>query len=285
MLLLILTAGVLPLAARGVPQTSRQPRPTPEVSAWNTLKKGAADHKASHRAVAIAALSSIGDNSAAVALVERGLSDESPLVRAQSASSLGEMNARSAIPKLEPLLHDHADQVVFAAARALSEMGNPRGNDVLVEVLLRERHAGVPSGMRQLAGPKSLATMAASEGAGIFLGPFAWGLVPIEALASDRSAPARADAAELLAKDPSQRIVRVLEKALRDPNWTVRAAAAEGLGNAAGGAAVPALVPLLKDDKPAVRDLAAAAIIRIGSKGQRSRGRLRTRTISKVGGN
>ncbi len=262
----LLVASCVPLTAaeersHGSGHSTASP---PERVAWATLTAGMRNRKPADRVETVAALSSIGDP-AAILAIEHGLADKNAQVRAQAATSLGQMNALSSIPKLKGLLqHDRSAQVVFAAAKALSQMRDSSSEAVLIEILLRERQAGTPSSWRDLVRPKSLAMMAAGQGAGMLLGPFAWGLVPVQAVAGDGSAPARAESAELLGNSsPSPRVARVLERALKDHNWTVRAAAAEALGNLSAPSCIPALEVMIKDHKPAVRYLAAASIIRI----------------------
>ena len=59
----------------------------------------------------------------------------------------------------------------------------------------------------------------------------------------------------------------LLEWALADDSRMVRIEAAKGVGLRGNAGSIPKLEPLLKDDHNAVRCMAAAAIIRLGSKG------------------
>jgi len=98
-------------------------------------------------------------------------------------------------------------------------------------------------------------------------GPAGMGLTAIEETARLRSkgSPARAAAAEYLAKAPAAYSVTLLEWALKDESRTVRMEAAKGLGERGEAASISKLQPLLRDNHNAVRTMAAAAIIRISS--------------------
>ena len=67
----------------------------------------------------------------------------------------------------------------------------------------------------------------------------------------------------LLRLDPSLDALRELEDALCDKNWIVRADAAQALGASRHRDQIPNLEALLQDDKPAVRYMAAASILRL----------------------
>jgi HEAT repeat protein len=85
----------------------------------------------------------------------------------------------------------------------------------------------------------------------------------MEELTQDRSASARAMSAILLGPDATVDSLRQLQDALNDKNWIVRAAAAQALGVSRHREQIPILQPLLQDTKPAVRCMAAAAILRL----------------------
>ena len=69
----------------------------------------------------------------------------------------------------------------------------------------------------------------------------------------------------LLGPDPTLDSLRQSQDALNDKNWIVRAAAAQGLGVSRHREQIPILPPLLQDTKPAVRCMAAAAILRLSA--------------------
>lgn len=245
------------------PQTRSQ---SLERTAWKVLKQGMAEEKSSDKIAVITALGSIGPQREAVRLTERGLSDSDPDVRLAAASALGQMKARSAIPKLRRLLRDPKPEVSFAAAKALWIMGDRSGRDVFVEVLAGERSASpgmLDAAKKHYLNPRTLALTGVQEGAGALFGPLGFGVSALRELAKDKGAPARALSAEMLSLDHSRRALAALQDAAADKNWVVRAAAAEALGNSGQRGALPTLRLLLNDDKAAVRSMAAASIIRL----------------------
>ena len=70
----------------------------------------------------------------------------------------------------------------------------------------------------------------------------------------------------MLAKDPDPYALVLLEWALGDENWGVRVAVAKALGECGNEGSIAKLRPLLNDDRHAVRYMAAASIIKLGSK-------------------
>ena len=63
------------------------------------------------------------------------LEDKDSGTRAEESSTLGDMKARTSIPKLRAALDDKAGEVIFAAGKGLFAMGDPQGSEVLIEVL------------------------------------------------------------------------------------------------------------------------------------------------------
>lgn len=78
-------------------------------------------------------LSQVGGDEAVSAICSR-LKDQSPIVRASAVSSLGRLQARSAVPSLLELYGPDADpQLCKAAAEALGKIGDPLAIPVLQE--------------------------------------------------------------------------------------------------------------------------------------------------------
>jgi HEAT repeat protein len=186
------------------------------------------------------------------------------------------MRARSAIPKLTAALRDNSPEVSFAAAKSLWSMGNRSGRDVFLKVLSGEANSSgvMKSGLiknelqatrKKFDDPKALAVMGAKEAATSLFGPAAWGIKVMEELTADRSASARATSAVLLGPEATLDTLRQLQDALNDKNWIVRAATAQALGASRHREQIPFLQPLLEDSKPAVRCMAAAAIVRLSA--------------------
>lgn len=239
-----------------------------QTSAWEMLSKATNSKKASERRDAIAAFSLVA-NDQAISIIEDALQDKDPDVRVQAIGCILQMNSEGSVPKLKPLLADKSPDVAFAAARALSQLGDPSGRDLLIEVLTGERKVAdgaIDSGVNwaKQVGATNWIFLGASQTASLLIGPYASiGVVAARQFVGDRSAPGRVSSAQSLGPDGSDRAIEILEKALKDRNWTVRAAAAQSLGNASSPQPISQLTSLLTDKKREVRFVAAASIIRL----------------------
>ncbi|MGC2196198.1 MAG: HEAT repeat domain-containing protein [Terriglobales bacterium] len=258
--------------ASASPQTST-PRAKPEPQQpWQILTAGAAAHNPAHRAEAVAALGTMGPSRRVLNLIERALADKDPSIRQLAARILGEMRARSSVPRLRLALADDSPEVGFAAARSLWSMGDRTGRGVFIQILSGERASpaglikgGLDATRKKFQDPGKLAIIGAKEAASSLFGPAGWGIKVMEEVTQDRSASARAMSAILLGPDATLDALRELQDALNDKNWIVRAAAAQALGASRRRDQIPYLRQLLEDDKPAVRYMAAASILRLAS--------------------
>ena len=120
---------------------------------------------------------------------------------------MGEIGARQAIPMLKKALDDESGEVSFAAARALWQMGDQSGREILWAVLAGDQktgpgmiQGGIRDAKRKMHSPAALAKIGISEAAG-FLGPFSMGVGFVEELVKDKGATARALSAKLLGSD------------------------------------------------------------------------------------
>ncbi len=171
-----------------------------------------------------------------VALIEEALSDKGAGVREAACATLGEIKARTSIPKLKKALDDSVPEVIFAAAKALYAMDDPTGREVLMDVVIGDQSgaSGFVSGsIREakltLHDPKALILIGIKGGAG-FAGPFGMGVPVAEGLLKDNQASGKTVAALLLATDTTPESLNALKVALTEKNWTVRAAAARAIG-------------------------------------------------------
>src|SRR5207245_11222990 len=73
---------------------------SPKEKAWHTLQTASTGDKATDRANATRVPGIIRNDEKATKLGEKALSDLKPEVRAAAAAALGDMNARTSIPKL-----------------------------------------------------------------------------------------------------------------------------------------------------------------------------------------
>ena len=242
---------------------------------WQILTSGATDHNSMRRAEAIAALGTMAPSPRVLHLVENALDDKDSSIRQLAAMNLGQMRARRSIPRLKKALNDPSPEVSFAAAKSLWNMGDHSGRDVFIRILSGEKSSSpglikdeVEATKKKFDDKRKLAIIGATEAASSLFGPAGWGLKIVEEITRDRSASARALSAILLSHDTSLDGLRELQDALSDKNWIVRAAAAQALGASRHRDQIQYLRPLLDDDKPAVRFMAAASILRLSSKGK-----------------
>src|SRR5579871_4377002 len=230
------------------------------VTAWQMLTDGMESHTIARRQEALAALGTLGTKPRAVQLVVAALDDKDASVRQLAARNLGQMHAKTAIPKLRQALSDDSAGVSFAAAKSLWDMGDRSGRDVFIEILSGEKSNStgmmkdqLESAKKRLQDPRGLAVIGAKEAASSLFGPAGWGITIVEEVTRDRSASARAMSAALLGHDASKDAVHELDEALWDKNWIVRAAAAQALGESKQRDQIKHLRALLWDGKPAVR--------------------------------
>jgi HEAT repeat protein len=229
----VLLAGLLaiPLASRHgdfelFSQDASQTTKPWDSSAWDALRSGMDDKDAQHRKTAIAAIGTIGDDSEAVKLVERGLRDKDSEVRQTAAATLGAMGAHDAIPNLQAALDDNPE-VSFTAAKALWDLGDSSSRNIVQAVMLGKLKDKPPK------------------------------------LVNAQQTPDRADAVAILAKDPDPSSLGLLERALGDKNWAMRLAVAKALGERGNEQTLAKLSPLLTDEHPAVRYMAAASMVKL----------------------
>ena len=254
-LLTLLLAAVVPC----VPQASSS-------KAWTVLQAGLSNSNTDNRTVATRLLGGLTKNAQAQDLALKALSDNRPEVRAAAAEALGNMQAKSAIPKLQKLVQTEQDAgVAIATGRALVALGDPLGYAVYYAILTGQRKSGaglMETQRKMLNDPKKLANFGFEQGVGFV--PFGGlTLTVFRSLTRDDVSPIRAAAAEVLTTDPDPRTTEALKTAVADRSWVVRAAAIDALGKRNDPSVIPALEPALDDGKEAVRYAAAAAIIRL----------------------
>jgi HEAT repeat protein len=245
----------------------------PNVTAWNLLNDAFHDKNPDKKKQAITAVGSVGPSPESIKLLKEALHDDDPVMRQTAAAVLGQGKFRQCIPELKASLDDESGEVSFTAAKALWDMGDHGGRDVIDEVLTGERKdaTGFVDGAKRdarakLHNPKSLALMGAKEASGALLGPFSIGIYAAEQAFKDGSSAGRTLATTLLAQDCDNDAVRLLEKAFAsDKSWAVRAASARALGQCGGPNSIPKLEQGLSDSHDAVRDMAAAAIVRLSA--------------------
>jgi HEAT repeat protein len=240
--------------------------------AWAVLTEGLKHDHASHRMIAVQALSLMPRNRTAERFAMRALQDHDIKVRASAATTLGQLHARQAIPALRQALQDPEVLVVLSAAQALYLMKDPSAYDIYYAILMGDRKSSnglLQSQLDRLKDPKQMMQLGLQEG--ISFVPFGgMGYEAFRELKSHNGADARAAAARFLARDPDQITEdALLQSALADKNDEVRLAALDALAERGNPKCVERLAKNLTEDKSAVRYRTAAAILHLGDLEQR----------------
>jgi HEAT repeat protein len=242
-------------------------------AAWRVLDESLKEGNSSeHREQGFAALSTFGESDQdAVQRAVTALHDKDPIVRRSAAIALGEMKAHSALPDLKQALND-SPEVSFAAAKALTQLGDTSGRDILVAVLQGDRKDApgmIANAMRDakddLHHPGAIFLMGGEDAVGAMFGP-AGMVVPAVKDTTDlksKGAPGKAAAVAYLAKYPDPYAVQLLEWALKDDNQFVRLEAAKALGDRGNAGSIEKLEALYEDKHNIVRDMAAVSVLRI----------------------
>lgn len=238
--------------------------------AWDILNRGLHDSNPAKRVQDITAMGVMRPHPKSIAIVESAFNDKDYSVRQAACTALGQMKSKPSIPKLRDALNDKAPEVVFAAAKALYDLGDATGREVLVGVLLGEQadssnfFASSMHDMKaKLHDPKGLLMIGVKEGAGAFLGPASAGITVAEGVMKDANASGKTVVVAMLASDKSPDVVKAIRQALNDKNWTVRAAAARTLALAGNTDAFNDIAVLLDDTREEVQYSAASAVIRL----------------------
>jgi HEAT repeat protein len=235
-------------------------------SAWDMLTTATHKNTQSH-IVALAALGTMGTNPRAARLIAEGMNDSDLDVRTAAILAAGQTKNRVLIPALRERLDDREPQAVFTAAVTLWKMHDREGEEVLKAVAAGDRKAkpGLMHGAKndvnhELHDPAALATMGATEGASLLLGPFGFGIRAVEYMHKSGGSPARANAINLLAESHVAMRSELID-ALSDKDAAVRAAAAKALGQRPDPSDLKPLGALFSDPRLPVRLTAAAAYI------------------------
>ena len=112
--------------------------------------------------------------------------------------------------------------------------------------------------------PKTMFMFALTHGVGFAPVPgLGAGVASMQGLLSDPGVSGRATAALLLGRETDLQTVEALREALRDKDWSVRAACVHSLALRNDPALEPEIVPLLEDKSEPVRLRAAAGFLRL----------------------
>jgi HEAT repeat protein len=253
--------------------------PSAGQTARDVLKQGMADSNPERRKLVAVSISLAGPNTDASPLLIEAVQDKDVQVSVAVCNSLGEMKEKKAIPALQQALDGEIPEVSFAAARALLEIGDPAGEEAVLQVLAKQKKTS--SGLitrekreatHMLQDHPGLLKYAAKEGIGFAPIPgLGIGMASAHELMGNSGVSGRALAALSLAKEKDEESLDALRDALADSDWSVRSAAVHSLALRDRADTLSDLAPLLDDKKPAVRFRAAAAYLRLENLASRGR--------------
>jgi HEAT repeat protein len=237
--------------------------------ARDILLAGVADKNPNDRIQAVFAASLIGAHEKVISKLATMLDEDKDVpVRIAIVSSLGDFKDPTVVPILEKALKDPAPEVDFAAAKALFQLKQPSGKEVLLSVLSGQAKASSSfltsqkrGALRMLHTPSKLFMTAASVA--VPVPGFGVGLTSAQGILSDSGASARAAVLLLLQNDQDAATKEAIHNALSDKEWSVRAAAVHAIAMRNDPALKQEFVPLFDDKKDAVQFRAAAGYIRL----------------------
>jgi HEAT repeat protein len=267
---------ILTVSIASLPFTAEdQPQQSPEEQAWQILRSGLQDRKASNRTAAVQTLSLLPGNRRATTFALSALQDRNADVRTAAAVALGQQHARTAIPALKSALNDSEIPVVLAAAHSLLLLKDQSAYQIFYAVLMGDKKSSeglVQSQLNRLKDPKQLAQIGFSEGIGFV--PFGgMGYEAYRTIHKHDSSPVRATVARFLADDPDPISEDALiQTALADKDEIVRLAALDALTQRGDPNCIKRLLKNLSDDeKPAVRYRTAAVILHLSAVAEKRR--------------
>jgi len=207
------------------------------------------------------------------------LIDKDYLVREAAIASVSQMGDRTLAAPVRLALEDDVPEVMFAAARALQQLGDPIGERALIEIIDREHKAessmlrGKMRDMaRRLKTPKSVMLFATEKGIGFAPVPgLGEGYSALTTMLTDNDFSPRAAALVSLASLHSAEAKKLVDQAFTDDEWSMRAAATQVMASWNDRPWRVRLVPLLQDSNPKVRFRAAAVFLRLTNSARSTR--------------
>ena len=263
-------AGLIMILAVSAALAAEQPPRSQDFrdQAWAVLNEGLHHNHASHRLIAVQALSLMRTNRTAERFATRALNDKDAKVRAAAATTLGQLHASRAIPALRKALEDNQVSVVLASAHSLYLLKDKSAYEIYYAVMMRDRKSTnglVQAQLDRLKDPKQMMELGFQEGLGFV--PFGgMGYEAFKELTRKGGTEgARAASARFLAHDPDQISEdALLQIALADNSEEVRLAAIDALTERGDPRSIERLARNLTDEKTAPRYRTAAAILHLG---------------------
>ena len=212
---------------------------------WQTVERATNVPEGYERGAALRMLGEIGD-SKGLPLLEQGLRDKQPSIRAAAVASLGKLGAGAS--SLIAALADPVPAVRSVAAVTLGKLRAERAVSPLTRAL-QDRNMGVRAaaiaGLLQLGSPFSVVAGTVRE------------------LMGQRNPGLRSSVAKALGHGRAYDVVGPLLLLLNDPVPKPQISAARSLGRVGGRELIPHLKRVMKASNEAVRATAAGAVARI----------------------
>ena len=238
--------------------------------ARKVIAEGAAEKDGDARRDLAVAFSLASSKDPSTSTLQTLLTDKDYTVRLAAIASFGELGDKKFIPQIKTALDDDVPEVMFAAAQALFELGDPEGEKALVAVFEGETKA--ESGFfrskfrdiaRRLKTPKSAILFAAEQGASLVpvVGAGA-GYSALSDMLDDSDFSPRAASLLQLSSRRTEETRKRVEGAFTDDDWSVRAIAIQIAAKWDERAWKARLIPLFQDEKRKVRFRAAAVFLR-----------------------
>ena len=249
-----------------------QTKPADTVQRYRDMLNDAVhDRNPDGRKGAAEALSLVGVKDNAVESLAPMLDDHDVSVRIAVVVTLGDFKDNRALPLLKKALQDPVPEVDFAAAKVLYHLHDPEGVQFLLEVVSKESKASSSflsnekrSALRMLHTPTKLFIYIGIQAAGFAPVPgLGFGLSSAQGILSAVDSSARAASLLLIGSSLDPTLADAVGSALSDKEWSVRAAAVHLVAMHPFPEFREKLIPLLDDNKDAVRVRAAAAYIRL----------------------
>jgi HEAT repeat protein len=237
--------------------------------ARDILTQAVAEKNPDTRKEAVFAVSLVGAREKVISQLATILDQDKDVpVRLAVVACLADFKDPTVVPILTKALKDPAPEVGFAASRALFNMKEPPGKEILVSILTGDEKATSSfvtsqkrSAFRLLQTPTKLFMTVAS--AAVPIPGFGLGLASAQGILSDPGASARASVVLMLQNEKDTATRDAIRAALSDKEWSVRAAAIHAIAMRNEPAAKKDFIPLLDDKKDAVRFRAAAGYLRL----------------------
>jgi HEAT repeat protein len=220
------------------------------------------------RAEAIAALGIAAGDNRALKTLEECLQDPKPEIRAVAIAALGDMNAKSSLPKIKALLSDSDAKTALVIAAVLKKFGDPEGFEIYYELLTGQRKDGqnMTDGIKD---KKGLEKMGAKAAIGVLpFGGVATGAYDYMSGNSKSAANVYVSAVNALEVDPDPQVEKALVQAAFGGKEPVRVAALRALARRGDATVVDDIEPAMHSDKTAVSYTTAAAILHLLATGR-----------------